>query len=48
VPDVEAIIIYRNNALGLIVQSALSQGYFECAVIDGFGVTRAEGSPDII
>ena len=48
VPDVLAVIKNRDDSLGLVEDSLFSQGDFECAVIDGFGVTRAERGPDVL
>jgi hypothetical protein len=48
VSDVLALVKDRDDTLGLIVDAGLSQGYFECAVIYGFGIAWAERGPDII
>jgi len=48
VADVLAVIKNRDDALRLVVETLFSQGNFECAVIDGFGVTRAERGPDVL
>jgi len=42
VSDVLAIVKDRDDALSLVIDSGLSQGYFECAVIYGFGIAWAE------
>ena len=46
VSDVLAIVKDRDDALGLVIDARLSQGYFECAVIYGFGIAWAERGPD--
>ena len=47
VSDILTLVKYRDDALGLIIDADLSQGYFECAVIYGFGIAWAERGPDI-
>lgn len=46
VSDVLTLVKDRDDALGLVIDAHLSQGYFECAVIYGFGIAWAERGPD--
>ena len=48
VSDVLTVVKNRDDTLRLIEDALFSQGDFECAVIDGFGVTRAERGPDVL
>jgi len=47
VSDILTLVKDRDDAFGLIIDSDLSQGYFERAVIYGFGIAWAERSPDV-
>jgi hypothetical protein len=47
VSDVLALVKDWDDALGLVIDARLSQGYFECAVIYGFGIAWAERGPDV-
>jgi hypothetical protein len=48
VPYILILVEDRDDALGLIIDPRLAKGDFECAVIYGFGIARAEGGPDIL
>lgn len=47
VSDILTLVKDRDDAFGLIIDADLPQGYFECAVIYGFGIAWAERSPDV-
>ena len=48
VADVLAVVKNRDDAFSLVVETLFSQGDFECAMIYGFGVTRAKRGPDVL
>jgi hypothetical protein len=48
VADVLAVVKNRDDAFSLVVKTLFSQGDFECAMIDGFGVTRTKRGPDVL
>lgn len=48
VADVLAVVKNRDDAFSLVKDALFSQGDFERAVIDGFGVTRAKRGPDVL
>jgi hypothetical protein len=46
--DVLALIIDGDDTLRLIGHTCFPQGYFECAMIYGFGIAWTEGRPNVL
>ena len=47
VSDVLTGVVHRDDALGLVVDEAVSEGHLKGAMVHGLAVARPEGRPDV-